>query len=77
VVKKFPERSRPRTPLPASKSGEVIDALLRKVTTEKLTRPQQKDFVRKMFPNCRVTERQFSEIFQEVPGRPKKSGKKV
>jgi hypothetical protein len=80
VVKEFPVPSRPRTPLPASKIREVIDALLGKVTTEDLTRPQQKDFVRKMFPNCRVTERQFSEIFQEVPvqkGRPKKSGKKV
>jgi hypothetical protein len=80
VVKKFPERSRPSTPLPASKFGEVIDALLGKVTTESLTRPQHKDFVRKMFPNFWVTERQFSEIFQEVPvttGRPKKSDKKV
>ena len=63
-----------------SKIGEVIDALRGKVATENLKRPNQKDFVRKRFPNFRVTERQFGEIFQKVPvtrGRPKKSGKKV
>jgi hypothetical protein len=78
VVKKFPVPSRPRTPLPASRIGDVIDALRGKVATESLTRPQQKDFVRKMFPN--VTERQLGKIFQKVPvpiGRPKKSDKKV
>jgi hypothetical protein len=46
VVKEFPVPSQARTPLPASKIREVVDALLGKVTTEKLTRPQQKDFVR-------------------------------
>jgi hypothetical protein len=62
VVKKFPARSRPGRPLPTSNFGEVIDALREKVATESLTRPQQKDFVRKMFPN--VTERQLGKIFQ-------------
>jgi hypothetical protein len=80
VVKEFLVQSTPgRTPS-ASTIRKMIDALLGKVATESLTRSQQKDFVRKMFPNCRVTERQFSEIFQEVPvptGRPKKSDKKV
>jgi hypothetical protein len=59
VVKEFPVPSRARTPLPASKIREVVDALLGKVATGYLTRPQQKDFVRKMFPNHRVTERQY------------------
>ena len=80
VVKKFPVRSQPIRPLSRSKFGEVINALREKVATEKLTRPDQKDFVRKRFPNFRVTERQFGEIFREVPvtpGRRKKSGKKV
>ena len=79
VVKEFPVQSMPRKPLPTSKIREVIDALREKVATS-LTRPDQKDFVRKRFPNFRVTERQFGEIFQKVPvtrGRPKKSGKKV
>jgi hypothetical protein len=77
VVKKFPVRSTPARPLSTSRIREMIDALLGKLATESLTRPKQKDFVRKMFPNCRVTERQFSEIFQEVPvptGRPAPDG---
>jgi hypothetical protein len=80
VVKKFPVRSQPGGPLPTSRIGEVIDALRGELATESLTRPQQKDFIRKRFPNYRVTERQFDKIFQEVPvptGRPKKSYKKV
>jgi hypothetical protein len=80
VVKKFPEQSRPSTPLLTSRIVEVIEALREKVAKESLTRPQQKDFVRKRFPNRRVTERQFGEIFQKVSvpiGRPKKSAKKV
>jgi hypothetical protein len=80
VVKEFPVQSTPRRPLPTSKIGDVIDALRGKVATEYLRRPQQEDFVRKVFPNYLVTERQFGEIFREVPvtpGRPKGSGKKV
>jgi hypothetical protein len=80
VVKEFPVPSRPRTPLPTSKIREVVDALRTKLATKSITRPQQKDFVHKRFPKYRVTERQFGEIFQEVPvptGRPKKSDKKV
>ena len=41
VVKKFPVPSRPRTRLPASKIGDVIDALREKVATEYLTRPNR------------------------------------
>jgi hypothetical protein len=80
VVKEFPVPSRSRTPLPASKIREVVDALRAKLASESLTRPQQREFVREMFPNYHVTERQFGEIFQKVPmpiGRPKKSGTKV
>jgi hypothetical protein len=80
VVKEFPVPSRPCTPLPASKIREVADALRAELATKRLTRPQQKDFVRKRFPKYRVTERQFGEIFQKVPvptGRPKKSNNKV
>jgi hypothetical protein len=80
VVKEFPVPSRPSTPLPRSKFREVVDALRGKLATESLTRPQQRDFVCMRFPKYRLTERQFYEIFQEVPvptGRPKKSGKKA
>jgi hypothetical protein len=49
VVKEFPVQSTPRRPLPASKIGDVIDALRGKVATEYLTRPQQEDFVGKRF----------------------------
>ncbi len=80
VVKEFPVPSRPRTPLPASKIREVADALRAELATKSLTRPQQMDFVRKRFPNYRVTYSQFRKIFQKVPvpiGRPKKSDKKV
>jgi hypothetical protein len=45
VVKKFSVPSRPRTPLPASRIGDVIDALREELATENLTRPKQKDFV--------------------------------
>jgi hypothetical protein len=80
VVKEFPVQSTPRRPLPTSRIKEAIDALREKIATENLTRSQQRDFVRKMFPNYLVTERQFGEIFREVPvtpGRPKKSDKKA
>ena len=80
VVREFPAASRPRTPLPGTKIQAVVGALLAKLETESLTRPQQKDFVRESFPDYRVTDRQFDEIFQKVPvptGRPKKSNNKV
>jgi hypothetical protein len=80
VVKKFLVPSRPSTPLPTSRIQEVIDALREKVATEYLTRPKQRDFVGKRFPNYRVNKDQFRGIFKEVPvptGRPKNSYKKV
>jgi hypothetical protein len=82
LVKEFRETivPAPAKPLPQAKLGEMVKALREKVATENLTRPQQKDFVRKTFPNHRVTDRQFNKIFQSVPGqigRPKKSHKKV
>jgi hypothetical protein len=79
-VKEFDEGSTSTKPIPQSKIADVIRALQEKVATESLTRPQQKDFVRRTFPHYRVTERQFSKIFQAVPvltGRPKKSNEKV
>jgi hypothetical protein len=80
LVKEFPEASAPAKPIPRAKIEEAIKALKEKTATESLTRAQQKDFVRKSFPTYRVTERQLSEIFRAVPvlpGRPKKSDKKV
>ena len=80
VVKEFAVPSQPDGPLTTLRFADVIDALREKVATESLTRSQQKDFVRKRFPNLHVVERQFGEIFQKVPvpiGRPKKSDKKV
>jgi hypothetical protein len=79
-IKQFQEPSVPTKPLPQAKFPEVIEALRQKLATQPLTRPEQKAFVRATFPNHRVTERQYSKIFQSVPvqsGRPKKSDKKV
>jgi hypothetical protein len=80
LVEDFAEASPPSKPIPAAKLRDVIKVLREKTAAESLTRPQQKDFVRKNFPTYRITERQFSEIFRAVPvptGRPVKSGKKV
>ncbi len=80
VVKEFPVQSTPRRPLPTSKIGDVIDALLGKLATDYLTRPQQEDFAGKRFRNYHVTDRQFRKIFQKIPvgtGRPKEPRKKV
>jgi hypothetical protein len=75
LIKEFQSTSQPDKPLPAARLRETIDALKQEVATENLTREQQKDFVRKTFPTYHVTERQFLEIFKQVPaqiGRPKK-----
>jgi hypothetical protein len=80
LVKEFAEASAPTKPIPVAKRADVINALREKTATERLTRAQQKDFVRKHFSTYRITERQFSEIFRAVPvptGRPGKSDKKV
>jgi hypothetical protein len=80
LIEQFQEPSVPAPPLPQAKFPEVIKALQQKVATERLSRAEQKAFVRQTFPNHRVTERQFTKIFQSVPvqsGRPKKSDKKV
>jgi hypothetical protein len=80
LVKDFAEAGVPATPISRANMGAVIKALQEKTAAESLTRPQQKDFVRKNFPTWRITERQFSEIFRAVPvptGRPAKSDKKV
>jgi hypothetical protein len=79
-VKDFAEASVPTKPIPAAKLEEAIKVLREKTAAERLTRPQQKDFVRKNFPTYRITERQLSKIFRAVPvppGRPGKSDKKV
>jgi hypothetical protein len=58
---------------------DILEALKQKMATENLTRAQQIDFVKQMFPTYRVTKRQFDKIFRDVPvrtGRPKKPGTK-
>jgi len=80
LVKDLGESDRRATPISRADMGNVIKALQEKTRGETLTRPQQKDFVRKNFPNSDITERQFNEIFRSVPvdpGRPKKSDKKL
>jgi hypothetical protein len=75
LVKRFAENLPPK-PMPRAKIREAIEALKEKTATETLTRSQQKDFLRKTFPNYRITERQFTEIFRSVKvptGRPRKS----
>jgi hypothetical protein len=78
LVKRFAERNAPTKPMPRAKIQEAIEALKERTAVESLTRAQQKNFVRETFPGFRVTERQFTEIFQEVGvpiGRPRKSDK--
>jgi hypothetical protein len=80
LVKQFGDSSVPAKPIPQARLPDVIQALKKETATESLTRAQQKDFVRKTFPGFHITERQFTEIFQQVevpPGRPRKSNKKV
>jgi hypothetical protein len=80
LVKRFAEASVRATPLPAAKIVEAIQALKEKIATESLTRSQQRDFVRQSFPNYHVTERRMREILRPIPvlpGRPRKSDKKV
>jgi hypothetical protein len=80
LVQRFEEADSPTKPLPRAKISEVIKLLKEKTATESLTRAQQKDFLRRSFPGFRITEQQFSEIFQSVKapiGRPPKSRKKV
>ena len=69
VVRKFPVRSQSIRPLPRSKFGEVIDALREKVATESLTRPDQKDFVRKRFPNFRGLSVNLARYFRKFQCR--------
>jgi hypothetical protein len=80
LVKRFAEASVSAKPMPPAKIREAIEALKAKNATETLTRPQQEDFLRRSFPNYRITKRQIAQIFQSVPiqpGRPKKSDKTV
>jgi hypothetical protein len=58
--------------------AEANESNKQKTAAESLTRPQQKDFLRKTFASYRLTERQLNEIFRAVPvptGRPRKSDK--
>jgi hypothetical protein len=78
LIKQFAEAKEPNRPIPQTKIQEAIEALKQKTATESLTRPQQKDFLRKTFASYHVTERQLNEIFRAVPvptGRPRKSDK--
>jgi hypothetical protein len=80
LVKQFAEPSVPAKPIPQTRIKDAIGALKEKLAIESLTRPQQADFVRKMFPSYHVTVRQMAKILQAIPGqigRPKKSNKKV
>jgi hypothetical protein len=80
LVKQFGGSSVPAKPIPEARLPDVIQALKKETATKRLTRAQQKDFVRKTFPLFHITERQFNEIFQQVEvqiGRPPKSRKKV
>jgi hypothetical protein len=80
LIKQFGETNVPSKPMPRAKIQEAIVALKKKIATESLTRPQQADFLRKNFPNYRITERQLNEIFRAVPvptGRRRKSDKQV
>jgi hypothetical protein len=77
LVKDFAE-AKGRKPIPQAKMHEAVKILKEETATEYLTRPQQKDLLRKTFPSHTITERQFDEIFRAVPtsrGRPKKSDK--
>jgi hypothetical protein len=78
LVKDFAEAKGAKRPLPEAKLREAVKILKEKSATDRLTRPQQKNLIRKTFPAYRFTERQFSEIFRAVPtlqGRPRKSNK--
>jgi hypothetical protein len=80
LVKDFAEASAPSKPISRPKIGDMTRALQEKTAAQRLTRAQQKDFIREKFPTYRITERQFIQIFQKVPvptGRPKKPDKKV
>jgi hypothetical protein len=80
LIKDFPEVSAPIRPASAAKIRDIITALQNKTATERLTRSQQKDFIREKFPTCRITERQFINIFRSIAvtkGRPKKPDNKV
>jgi hypothetical protein len=78
LIKQFAEAKEPNRPIPQAKIQEAIEALKQKTATESLTRPQQRDFLRKTFASYRLTERQLNKIFRAVPvptGRPRKSDK--
>jgi hypothetical protein len=78
LIKRFAEANVHTKTMPSAKIHEAIEALKKKIATERLTRPQQADFLRKNFPSYHITERQLAEIFGAVPvptGRPRKSDK--
>jgi hypothetical protein len=78
LIKEFAGPNVDTKPMARAKIQEAIKTLKEKTATETLTRSQQKGFLRKTFPNYRITERQFTEIFRSVKvptGRPRKSDK--
>jgi hypothetical protein len=78
LVKRFSTAKAEQKPMPQAKIRDAIEAVKERLAVENLTRPRQKDFLRKTFPNYRITERQFNEIFKAIyvpHGRPKKSDK--
>lgn len=78
LVKRFAEPDMHPKPIPGSKIQEAIEVLKKKIAIERLTRPQQRDFLRKNFSSYHITERQLDDIFRVVPvskGRRRKSDK--
>jgi hypothetical protein len=79
LIKDLSPPSQAGKPLSRPQIEKIIAALRKTLETEKLTRAQQQEFVRKEFPQYRITHRQFLEIFKELPipkGRRKNSDKK-
>jgi hypothetical protein len=80
LVKRFADASVHAKSMPAAIVQEAIKALKEETATEYLTRPQQREFVRKNYQRYRVSTRLMDKIIQSVPvhpGRPRKSDKKV
>jgi hypothetical protein len=78
LVQTFAETNVSKKAMPRSKIVDAIVLLNAEIATKSLTRPQQKQFLRRHFMNFHVTERQFAEIFGAVAvptGRPRKSDK--
>jgi hypothetical protein len=81
LVKEFTIDSAPsKAPPPKAKIAEAVAALQKTIATESLTRPQQKQFLRDLYPEYHWTERALNQTCQGVPvrkGRRRKSNTKA